>query len=90
MDSRFSVEIFSIKKSKQLLTEWFAIPKVVLCPTLKCHWKELFCICETEKYKTLNLTSFHTSLISAHRRGHLKIHSGLLTILKTTKKTQIR
>lgn len=30
MDSRLTVEMFSINKSKQLLKDWFIMPKVVL------------------------------------------------------------
>ena len=48
----------------QVLGYTTVIPMVLLSQTLNCHWKELSCIYETEKYKTISLTSFYTSLMN--------------------------
>ena len=45
------------------------MPKVVLCQTLNCHWKELFCMSETEKCKAISSTLFYTSLVNLHKKA---------------------
>lgn len=88
MDSRLTAEIFSIKKLKQMLKEWFIIPMVVLSQTLNRHWKELFCICETEKSKTKNSTSFYTSLLNEYLKKKKLKRCCFLTISENLLKFQ--
>ena len=38
--------------------------KDCLMANTKLRWKELFYICEIEKYKLIHLTSFYTNLIN--------------------------
>ena len=56
-----AVEIFCIKKSKQLSKEWFVIPKVLLSQTLNYTEINYFTL-EIEKYKLIHLASIYASL----------------------------
>ena len=74
MGSRFTKEIFSHKKLKYLVNEWFIMmPKVMLYQTINCRWKELFCNCETDiQTNTFNFTSYKFNEYLTCRRIHWK------------------